>query len=48
MYLVIATGKDTSVITNEKANFKLLSEKVGIGYYYMKKFILIYLTRCCY
>ena len=47
MYLVIATGKDTSVIANEKANFKLLSEKVGIGYY-MKKLILICLTRCCY
>ena len=38
-FVVIATGKDTAIIANERANFKLLSEKVGIWMFIKIDFI---------
>ena len=42
-FVVIATGKDTSVIANERANFKLLSEKVGIWMFMKINFLSLIL-----
>ena len=50
-FVVIATGKDTAVIANERANFKLLSEKVGIWMFmkinFLSLILLVAVARGC-